>query len=168
MSVRPQKVGSALTAAIGLALLIGCRKPGAGGCSDGQTCYRQGRALLAAYPLGRGSPEEAARIIALLQKACDLSSGRACELLAGQLEVGNLGPSDPSRVVPLYDRACTLREVRSCYELRRLYEEGRGVPKDHAMAMKYRQLACDLADSLSRGTFCEWNTHSPIYGAVPN
>jgi len=166
MPIRLKNTGYALTAAIGLVFLVGCRKPAVDACSDGRTCFRQARALLDAYPVGQGSPEGAAQIVELLQRACDLGSAHACGLLAGQLEVGNLGPPDLPRTVRLYQRGCTLQEVRACDEMSNFYRDGHGVPKDPSLARKYRQLACGLADSLTRDTFCEWDRHDAPDGAT--
>jgi TPR repeat protein len=167
MFIRLSGVGQARAALIGLVFLAACRKPSVDACSDGRTCFHQARALLDAYPIGKGPAEGAAQIVDLLQRACDLGSGPACELLAGQLEVGNLGPIDLPRAVRLYDRGCTLQEVRSCNEMSNFYRDGRGVPKDATLAQKYRQLTCGLADSMTRDTFCEWNKHDPLDGAAP-
>lgn len=154
---------------VGLFLLTGCHKPSANSSSDGEAYVQQADTLLRLFLRSQRSPEDAARIVDLLQKACDLGSGHGCELLAGQIYAGNLPPPDPPRVIHLYERACALQEVRSCDQLSYFYREGKEVPKDARLARKYRQLACGLADSMTRETFCEWDKHSTLdAAAAPN
>ena len=134
-------------------------------CNDGESCYKQAQALVAANFEDRAatdnltkekSAKRAAQAAAFFQQGCDLGNGECCNLLGWWLERGGLGPKDLPRAIRLQERGCDeLKEFRACDSLAQLYRNGRGVPKDPALQAKYHQLACDLAEPpMAKTTYC--------------
>ena len=90
------------------------------------------------YSLGLGVPQDSARAISLLQKACDLKNGNGCYNLAFLAEKsGDLG-----RVFTLYTKACESGSQEACVNLGMAYEKGRGVRQDLSAAAKLYDQAC--------------------------
>ncbi|MDB4935121.1 MAG: hypothetical protein JWP87_2093 [Labilithrix sp.] len=106
---------------------------------------------LIAYAQRTLKKREAPRAAQILEKGCDLKSGRACHTLAAELEEGERGINvDLTKAARFYDRACDLGSARSCMILAVMVDDGRGTPRAPARAQKLRVKADTIEKSAAR------------------
>jgi uncharacterized protein len=147
------------------------------GCHDGiaSACFRQGwllwnrkgdenseRALAlmaSACKAGSGeacayegldrmeSADHAGGAVAVLERACDLSSAGGCANLAFLYATGKLVKKDDRRSATLYAKSCDLGDSQGCYNAGLMADEGRGVPRDAARAAVRYGEGCDMGSA---------------------
>jgi uncharacterized protein len=136
------------------------------GCDlkDGGGCHHLGKMYLE----GRGVPENVARGVKLIERACDeLEEGDACIELQLMLEKGDVIPKDQKRADAYYERGCDLMATLCvmvfneylntyeaacakgradlCNELGNIHLDGESYLKPNEVeAAKWFQKACDL------------------------
>jgi TPR repeat protein len=106
---------------------------------------------LVAYAQRLFKKKDAARAAQVLEKGCDLKSGRACATLGSELEEGERGlVADATKAAKFYDRACDLGYARSCLVLAVMVDDGRGAGRNPARAAKLRAKADVLEKAAPR------------------
>jgi hypothetical protein len=123
-------------------------------CNNPKTCApmcEQGRAsacskLASMYTHGLGVTPDAAKALALEERACALNSPESCVFLGYKLREGKLGPRDLPRARQLFTQGCEEGVADGCEALAEFYESGNGVPQDMSRYVELMERACDLGD----------------------
>jgi TPR repeat protein len=109
-----------------------CRRGGAEACS----------VLGVIHELGLGVPANAARAVALYERACHDGNRRGCANLGIARAEGIGGPVDLRAAAQLLEPACAEGDARGCARLAAMRESGAGVSKDLRLAAPLFDLAC--------------------------
>jgi len=127
-----------------------CEPLGGGKVYSGPGCHELARTYLNA----RGVPMDKKRGAALLGRACDGNSRRACADWGDALIEGKITKADPAAAVAAYTKACSGKEKlgQACMHAGILYADGKLVPRDIKRAGEFLSEACKFPDWI--GTAC--------------
>ena len=128
-----------------------------GGFADG--CAELGRAMMPDSD-DPGVEKQAREVLAILNKACQMGSGRGCDLAGDMLADTDYKQVDIAAAVKSYNRGCDLGEGMACWSLSQMYFKGKVVPQNADRGIELLSKACqggsadecnDLADVYGKG-----------------
>ena len=98
---------------------------------------------------GKKTPVDPKKAMTFLEKACNLSSSRACNNLGTNWSDGKDGAPnvDHAKAASLYKKACNLGNGLGCFNYGNVFRLGEGVEVDKFAALTNFKKACELGEA---------------------
>jgi TPR repeat protein len=114
-----------------------------------EACEKHGGWPCSSATAGVDQQKEPARVVGLIQRACDGGDVMACYQLGQAYGDGAPGLVEPdaTRATSLYEKGCAGDFAQACFNLAWQYERGAGVKADDHRAHELFERSCTLGDA---------------------